>query len=144
MQSVIRADLHALSATNATGEEVLFIERPGRAQQAFMVLCGESGSAARQRNQGSARSQSGQDFPSLQVCTHCFLSGKKLESQAVLRTLIHAIQTQVALGLMPTHATDRVVAALAAQKTAIAILAMLGILYQPKHGPARDYAQQRT
>ena len=106
MQGVIRTNLHALAAANAAGEEVLFIERSGRTQQAFMAFCGKPGSAARERNHGNARSQAGQDFPSLEVYTHCFLSGKKLESQPVLRTLVHAVQTQMALGLMPGYATD--------------------------------------
>ena len=50
----------------------------------------------------------------------------------------------MAFGLMPGDATDRVVAALAAQQAAVAIIAMLRILDQPKHGPARHDAQQRT
>ena len=36
--------------------KILFIERPGRTQQAFMAFWRKSGSAARQRNQRNAGS----------------------------------------------------------------------------------------
>ena len=114
MQGVVRTDLHTLAAANAAGEEVLFIERSGGAQQAFVAFCGKPRSASHERNHGRTRSQAGQDFPSLEARTHCFLSGEKLESQPVLRTLIYAVHAQMALGLMPGHATDRIVTALAA------------------------------
>ena len=144
MQGIIWANFHALAAANAAGQEVLFVQRSGRTQQAFVAFCGKTGSAAHERNHCSARSQAGQDFPSLKVRTHCFLRWKKLESQPMLGTLVHAVHAQMAFGLMPGDAADRIIPALAAQKAAVTIRAVLGTLHQTKHGPARHDTQQRA
>src|SRR5271169_1100267 len=48
----------------------------------------------------------------------------------------------MAFGLVPRYAPGGIVPALATQKAAIAIVAVLGILDQAEHGPARHDAQQ--
>ena len=128
MQGVVRTDLHALAAANTARQEVLFIERSGRAKKPFITLCGKAGSTSRQRPHSDTSSQTGQNFPSLQVRPDTLLFREKLKSQPVLRTFIHAVKAQMALRLSPRHAADRIVAALAAEKAPIAVAAMLRIL----------------
>ena len=60
----------------------------------------------------------------------------------MFRTLIDAVQTQVTFGLMPGRPTDWVVAALAAKKATIAIIAMLCVLDEAEHRPARHKSEE--
>jgi len=70
------------------------------------------------------------------------LRREEFELQALFWTLVNTIETKVTLWLMPRNTTDRVVASLTAQKTAIAVVALLGILEQSPHRPTRENSQQ--
>src|SRR5271167_1247122 len=98
-----------------------------------MALDCESGRASQQWNYDCPRRQSGDHLASLQVRTHGLLRGKKLELQAVLRTLINTVQTEMTLRLTPRNSADRIIAALAAQQAPIAVLAALRSLDQSKN-----------
>src|SRR5208282_2211638 len=133
LQRVVGADLHALTAPYAARQEVLFAQRARRTQQPLMVLNCESGRASQQGNHDRSRCQSGEHLPSLQVHTDGLLGGEELELQAVFRTLINTVQTEMTLRLTPRNSSDRIVAALAAQQAAIAVLAPLRGLDQSKN-----------
>jgi hypothetical protein len=69
---------------------------------------------------------------------------KELELQAMLWTLTHTIEAEMALRLMPWNAANRIVATLATQQAAVAVFAVLWVLYQPENRPARHDAQKRA
>src|SRR5450759_5080442 len=142
LQRVVGADLHALTAPYAARQEVLFVQCARRTQQPLMALDCKSGRAAQERNHDCPRRQSGEHLASLQVHTDGLLGGEKLELQAVLRTLINTVQTEMTLRLAPRNSADRIVAALAAQQAAIAVLAALRALDQSENRPARYDPEQ--
>src|SRR5271157_1289617 len=142
MQRVVWADLHALTAPYAARQEVFFIQRARRTQQPFMALDCASRRASQQWNHDCPRRQSGEHLASLQVQTDGLLSGEKLELQTVLRTLTNTVQTEMTLRLTPRNSADGIIAALAAQQAAIAVLAASRGLDESKNRPARYDPEQ--
>ena len=109
-----------------------------------MPFDGKPWSSASEGDYDRTCRQPGEDFSSLQIRTCGFLLRKPLESQAMFWALVHAVQAKMALGLMPRHAADRIIASLAAEKTTVAVIAMFRTFDQAKHGPARYDSKQRT
>jgi len=62
----------------------------------------------------------------------------------MFRTLVHAVQTDVAFGPVPPHAADRVVSSLATKQATIAVVAMLRILHEAEDRPSGGDSQQRA
>jgi hypothetical protein len=60
----------------------------------------------------------------------------------VFRAFIDTIQAEVALGLMPWNSANRVVSSLAAQQTAITVVAVLRMLDEPEHTPPRQQTEK--
>ncbi len=80
------------------------------------------------RTRGTSAAPAASPVRTLRRCRFAptvFWCGKELELQAVFRTLIHTIQTQVTFRLMPRNAARGIVPALAAQQASVAIVAVL-------------------
>ena len=91
------------------------------------------------RKDGDAGGERGKDLAALQTGSFAGAAvGKELKLQAVMRTFADAIQAEQAFGFTPRHAADWIVATLAMQEAAIAIIAGCGILLKSENGPARN------
>ena len=146
MQRIVGANLHALAAADAAREKVLFVQRARRPQQPIVAAFAQPGVRAHQRHHGRTRCKT-RNAPCAVRCPamplRCSLR-KKRNCKAVVRAAADAVHAHQALGLAPRRAADRVVAALAVQQAAIALVAAGWVLVQSKHRPPRDRAQQRA
>ena len=145
MERGVGANLHALAAADAPGEEVGFVERAGRADEAFMTAFAQAGVGAHEGHDGHSGSKTGEGAPAAQIRRgDFFFIPKEAELQAVVRAGADAVHAHEALRLAPGHAADRIVAALATEQAAVAFVAGGGILVQTKNRPAGHRAEERT
>ena len=138
MQGIVGADLHAFAATNATRKEIGFFECAGRAKETIVFLSGEAGGAAHDRKERGPGGDGNKGLAALEIGTD-FGFGvlrKKFEGQAVVRAFTEAIQAKMAFGFAPLGSGDRVIAALAVQKAAVAIAAIPAVLFQAQDRPS--------
>src|SRR5580704_8466967 len=100
VQRVVGAHLHALAAANEAGEELVFVERAGRAQEPVVAAFAQPRVGAHQRNRGGSGGEAGQRSPSPQVRRSDlpFLA-EEAKRKTVVRARTHAIHAHQAFGL---------------------------------------------
>jgi len=145
MERVIRANLHALAAADATRQKIRFIKRARRTYAASALLCGEGSGDAHQRENRRTGSQAGKNLAPLEAGgLQGIATREKLKFQAVVRALTDAIQAEMTFGPAPGNAADGVIAALAPKQAAIAAVTGNGVFLQAEDGPAGNESEQRT
>ena len=146
MQRVIGADLHALAATNASGEKLGFIQRTRRTQQSLMAAlaharCWRASAEPRPpRRRARSSSCAGPD-PALPLPSHL---RKKRNCKAVVRTaptqFMHIRHSALRHGTPPIGSSPP----WQCNRQRLQLSQLAGILVQPENRPARNHAEQRA
>ena len=85
-RAVVGADLHALAAADAAGEEIGLVERAGRTEQALVAALAEAGVGAHQGNMRSARGEAGDGAAAAKIGRGDFLFlAEETELEAAVR-----------------------------------------------------------
>jgi len=107
-------------------------------------VCLAFGAEQRAQRQPGKRSAHYVAAPHIRPAFGFPLPRKEAEPQAPVRAIADAVEAQVAFGLAPSGARNRIVASLAMQQAAIAVAALRRMLLESQDGPARRYPQQRA
>jgi len=143
VERVVRANLHALAATDTTGKEIRFLQSTWRTNTAIIFFSGKGRTGAQQRKNRDAGRKAGEDFAALQAGSFAGIPlGKEFKLEAVMRALADAIQTKYTFGFAPGHAANGVIAALTVQEATIAVIAGCRVLLESQDGPARDETEE--
>ena len=143
MERGVGADLHALAAADAAGEEIFLIERAGRAEKAFIAAFAEARVGTKERNHCRTGGEAGDGTAPAQVgrCDFLFIA-EEAELEAVMRATAYAVHAHEALGFSPGKAADGIVSALATKQAAVALVTCGRVLVQSQDRPAGDCAEQ--
>jgi len=96
-------------------------------------------------NHGESGSHRAQGFALIEIGSmERMVAAAEVEGETSIGTGGHAVHAEVALGLAPRRAGDRVVATLAVEQAAVAAFAVPGGFVQPHQRPAGEETQQST
>ncbi len=146
MEGVVRADLHALAAADAALEEVHLVQCARRTNEARIRVDLQARGRPQEGDQDGARGHARDQLSALHFrrFTDRRVAGRRADGEAdtVSGAVANAVEAQVALRLAPRGPRNRIVAALAVQQAAAAVVARGRVLFQVNERPARGNSEQ--
>jgi len=145
MQRRVRANLHALAATDAPRKKICFIQRTRRAQQPFVAALAHARVGAHQRNHGNAGREAGERSAPSNQATQPHAPCGRSEKQG--RHADKRPRNSCTSGTRPCATERRPIGSSPpwqCRRQRLQWVASSRILVQPQQRPARHRAQQRA